>query len=228
MRPPDAAVPPVADDVGRRQRAGGGEGRASARSTSSTPTRPRRSSGPRRSSASTSPPAPQREAIAAAMAGVQMGRGFGDTLDRLIRNGVGVHHAGMLPRYRRLVERLAGAGPAAGDLRHRHARRRRQHPDPHRADDGADEVRRQPRPAASRVREFHQLAGRAGRPGFDPDGHVWVQAPDHVIENARALSRAGDDPKARRKATKAKAARGLRRTTTRRRWSGSSTARPSR
>jgi replicative superfamily II helicase len=39
-----------------------------------------------------------------------MGRGFGDTLDRLLRNGVGVHHAGMLPRYRRLVERLAGEG----------------------------------------------------------------------------------------------------------------------
>ena len=52
----------------------------------------------------------QREAIVAAMAGEKMGRGFGETLDRLIRNGVGVHHAGMLPRYRRLVERLAGAG----------------------------------------------------------------------------------------------------------------------
>ena len=44
------------------------------------------------------------------MAGVRMGRGFGDTLNRLVRNGVGVHHAGMLPRYRRLVERLAGQG----------------------------------------------------------------------------------------------------------------------
>ena len=52
----------------------------------------------------------QREAIAAAMAEVRMGRGFGDTLNRLVRNGVGVHHAGMLPRYRRLVERLAGQG----------------------------------------------------------------------------------------------------------------------
>ena len=52
----------------------------------------------------------QREAIAAAMAGEKMARGFGETLARLIRNGVGVHHAGMLPRYRRLVERLAGAG----------------------------------------------------------------------------------------------------------------------
>ena len=60
------------------------------------------------------------------------------------------------------------------------------------------------------VREFHQLAGRAGRPGFDPDGHVWVQAPDHVIENARALARAGDDPKARRKATQGQGAGRLR------------------
>jgi superfamily II RNA helicase len=49
----------------------------------------------------------QREAIAAAMAEIRIGRGFGDTLNRLVRNGVGVHHAGMLPRYRRLVEQHA-------------------------------------------------------------------------------------------------------------------------
>jgi superfamily II RNA helicase len=143
----------------------------------------------------------QREAIAAAMAEVRIGRGFGDTLNRLVRNGVGVHHAGMLPRYRRLVERLAGQGllpvicgtdtlgvgvniPIRTVLMTALTKF-----------DGA-RVRR------LTVREFHQLAGRAGRPGFDPDGHVWVQAPDHVIENARALARAGDDPKARRKATK--------------------------
>ena len=151
---------------------------------------------------------PQREAIAAAMADVRMGRGFGDTLDRLIRNGVGVHHAGMLPRYRRLVERLAGQGllpvicgtdtlgvgvniPIRTVLMTALTKF-----------DGT-RVRR------FTAREFHQLAGRAGRPGFDPDGHVWVQAPDHVIENERALSRAGDDPKARRKATRAKAPDGF-------------------
>ncbi|MDP9463114.1 MAG: DUF3516 domain-containing protein, partial [Actinomycetota bacterium] len=150
----------------------------------------------------------QREAIAAAMAGVKMARGFGETLDRLIRNGVGVHHAGMLPRYRRLVERLAAEGllpvicgtdtlgvgvniPIRTVLMTALTKF-----------DGT-RVRR------FSVREFHQLAGRAGRPGFDPDGHVWVQAPDHVIENAKALSRAGDDPKARRKATKAKAPDGF-------------------
>jgi superfamily II RNA helicase len=150
----------------------------------------------------------QREAIAAAMAGIKMSRGFGDTLDRLLRNGVGVHHAGMLPRYRRLVERLAGAGllpvicgtdtlgvgvniPIRTVLMTALTKF-----------DGS-------RVRVFTAREFHQLAGRAGRPGFDPDGHVWVQAPDHVVENTKALSRAGDDPKARRKATKAKAPEGF-------------------
>jgi hypothetical protein len=59
------------------------------------------------------------------------------------------------------------------------------------------------------AREFHQLAGRAGRPGFDPDGHVWAQAPEHVIDNERALAKAGDDPKARRKATKSQPPKGF-------------------
>ena len=104
---------------------------------------------------------PQREAIAAAMSSERMGRGFGSTLDRLVRNGVGVHHAGMLPRYRRLVERLAAAGPPAGHLRHRHARRRREHPDPHRAHDRAHEVRRHPGTQVHRPRV--PSAGRAGR-----------------------------------------------------------------
>jgi len=150
----------------------------------------------------------QREAIAAAMTGVRMGKGFGTTLDRLVRNGVGVHHAGMLPRYRRLVERLAGQGLLAVIC-------------------GTDTlgvgvnipIRTVLLTALTKfdgtrvrrfsVREFHQLAGRAGRPGFDPDGHVWAQAPDHVIENARALAKAGEDPKARRKATKAKPPEGF-------------------
>ncbi len=150
----------------------------------------------------------QREAIAAALSGVKMARGFGETLDRLLRNGVGVHHAGMLPRYRRLVERLAGEGLLPVIC-------------------GTDTlgvgvnipIRTVLMTALTKfdgnrvrtfsVREFHQLAGRAGRPGFDPDGHVWAQAPDHVIDNAKALSRAGDDPKARRKATKHKAPEGF-------------------
>ena len=151
---------------------------------------------------------PQREAIVAAMKGTRMGRGFGETLDRLIRNGVGVHHAGMLPRYRRLVERLAGEGllpvicgtdtlgvgvniPIRTVLMTALTKF-----------DGT-------RNRVFSVREFHQLSGRAGRPGFDPDGHVWVQAPDHVIDNAKAMAKAGDDPKARRKANRSKAPDGF-------------------
>ncbi len=151
---------------------------------------------------------PQREAIAAALGGVRLTSGFGQTLGRLLRNGVGVHHAGMLPRYRRLVERLAGEGLLPVVC-------------------GTDTlgvgvnipIRTVLMTALTKfdgqrvrtfsAREFHQLAGRAGRPGFDPDGHVWAQAPDHVIDNARALARAGDDPKARRKATRAKAPEGF-------------------
>jgi hypothetical protein len=49
------------------------------------------------------------------------------------------------------------------------------------------------------AREFHQIAGRAGRAGFDTAGAVVVQAPEHVVENERALAKAGDDPKKRRK-----------------------------
>lgn len=150
----------------------------------------------------------QRDAIAEALRDTRLARGFGDTLGRLVRNGVGVHHAGMLPRYRRLVERLAGDGLLPVIC-------------------GTDTlgvgvnipIRTVLMTALTKfdgnrvrvfsVREFRQLAGRAGRPGFDPDGHVWVQAPDHVIDNARALGRAGDDPKARRKAAKAKPPEGF-------------------
>ncbi|MFZ4721299.1 MAG: DEAD/DEAH box helicase [Ilumatobacteraceae bacterium] len=151
---------------------------------------------------------PQRDAIVEALKGERPTRGFGEVLDRLLRNGVGVHHAGMLPRHRRLVERLAGAGLLPVIC-------------------GTDTlgvgvnipIRTVLMTALTKfdgskvrtfsVREFRQLSGRAGRPGFDPDGHVWVQAPEHVIDNAKALSKAGDDPKARRKAVKAKPPEGF-------------------
>jgi hypothetical protein len=54
------------------------------------------------------------------------------------------------------------------------------------------------------AREFHQIAGRAGRAGFDSAGGVVVQAPEHVVENERALAKAGDDPKKRRKVVRKK------------------------
>ena len=151
---------------------------------------------------------PQREAIAAALVGEKLNTGFGQALGRYLRNGIGVHHAGMLPRYRRLVERLAGEGllpvicgtdtlgvginiPIRTVLLSALTKF-----------DGT-------RVRVLRAREFHQLAGRAGRPGFDPDGHVWAQAPEHIIDNERALARAGDDPKARRKVHRASAPKGF-------------------
>ena len=46
-----------------------------------------------------------------------------------------------------------------------------------------------------KAREFHQIAGRAGRAGFDTTGYVVVQAPEHTIENARRVAKAADDEK---------------------------------
>jgi hypothetical protein len=59
------------------------------------------------------------------------------------------------------------------------------------------------------AREFHQIAGRAGRAGFDVSGRVVVQAPEHVVENEKALAKAGDDPKARRKVVRKKPPEGF-------------------
>ncbi|MFM7213243.1 MAG: DUF3516 domain-containing protein, partial [Verrucomicrobiota bacterium] len=136
----------------------------------------------------------QREAIAAALAGVRLTTGFGQTLGRLLRNGVGVHHAGMLPRYRRLVERLAGDGllpaicgtdtlgvgvniPIRTVLFTKLCKF-----------DGE-------KTAILTVRDFQQIAGRAGRKGFDDQGWVVAQAPEHVIENLKLEEKARRDGK---------------------------------
>jgi hypothetical protein len=131
----------------------------------------------------------QKEAIAERLGGFRFGAGFGKTLGRLVRNGIGVHHAGMLPKYRRLVEQLAQAGlltvicgtdtlgvginvPIRTVLFTGLAKF-----------DGN-------RQRILRNREFRQIAGRAGRAGFDTAGYVVVQAPEHVIENERAKAKA--------------------------------------
>ncbi|WP_134742362.1 DEAD/DEAH box helicase [Nocardioides sp. 503] len=126
-----------------------------------------------------------KEAIAATIGAFRFGAGFGKTLSKMVRRGVGIHHAGMLPRYRRLVEQLAQAGlltvicgtdtlgvginvPIRTVLFSGLAKF-----------DGS-------RQRILRTREFLQIAGRAGRAGFDTAGYVVVQAPEHVIENDRA------------------------------------------
>ncbi|MBA2643834.1 MAG: DUF3516 domain-containing protein, partial [Solirubrobacterales bacterium] len=140
----------------------------------------------------------ERDAIAEAIGEFRFGAGFGRTLSRLVRSGIGVHHAGMLPRYRRLVEQLPQNGRLkvicgtdtlgvginvpirtvvfTGLAKYDGARHR-----------------------LLKAREFHQIAGRAGRAGFDTTGFVIAQAPEHAIDNARAVAKAGDDPKKLRK-----------------------------
>src|SRR5689334_5012814 len=145
----------------------------------------------------------EKDAIAAAIGNFRFTAGFGKALSRLVRHGIGVHHAGMLPKYRRLVETLAQAGLLKVIC-------------------GTDTlgvginvpIRTVLFTALSKydgskvrllqAREFHQIAGRAGRAGFDRIGTVVVQAPDHVIDNERALAKAGDDPKKRRKVVRKK------------------------
>lgn len=149
-----------------------------------------------------------KDAIAEAIGDFRFSAGFGKTLSRLVRHGVGVHHAGMLPKYRRLIEQLAQAGllkvicgtdtlgvginvPIRTVL--------------FSALTKYDGVRQR----HLKAREFHQIAGRAGRAGYDTDGYVVVQAPDHVVENAKALEKAGDDPKKKRKIVRKKAPEGF-------------------
>src|SRR3984957_11712637 len=136
----------------------------------------------------------EKDAIAELIGQFRFSSGFGKTLSRLVRHGIGVHHAGMLPKYRRLVETLAQAGLLKVIC-------------------GTDTlgvginvpIRTVLFTALSKydgtktrllmAREFHQIAGRAGRAGFDTMGRVVVQAPEHVIDNEKALAKAGADPK---------------------------------
>ena len=150
----------------------------------------------------------EKDEIAALIGGFRFTAGFGKTLSRLVRHGIGVHHAGMLPKYRRLVETLAQAGllkvicgtdtlgvginvPIRTVLFTAMSKY-----------DGS-------KTRLLQAREFHQIAGRAGRAGFDTTGRVVVQAPEHVVENERLLAKAGDDPKKRRKVVRKKPPEGF-------------------
>ena len=150
----------------------------------------------------------QKAAIAELIGGFRFSTAFGSTLSRLVRHGIGVHHAGMLPKYRRLVEQLAQAGLLKVIC-------------------GTDTlgvginvpIRTVVFAALSKydgtrsrllnAREFHQIAGRAGRAGFDTAGTVVVQAPDHEVENLKQFAKVADDPKKRRKLVRRKAPEGL-------------------
>lgn len=142
-----------------------------------------------------------KEAIAAGIGNFRFTSAFGKELSRLLRQGIGIHHAGMLPKYRRLVERLSQQGllkvicgtdtlgvginvPIRTVLFTGLAKY-----------DGI-------KSRILKSREFHQIAGRAGRAGYDSEGTVVIQAPEHEIENFRLRQRAGSDPKKLKKLRK--------------------------
>jgi superfamily II RNA helicase len=150
----------------------------------------------------------EKAAIAELIGGFRFSTTFGSTLSRLVRHGIGVHHAGMLPKYRRLVEQLAQAGLLKVIC-------------------GTDTlgvginvpIRTVVFSALSKydgtrtrllnAREFHQIAGRAGRAGYDTLGTVVVQAPDHEVENLKQFAKVADDPKKRRKLVRRKVPEGM-------------------
>ncbi|MGN0094632.1 MAG: DEAD/DEAH box helicase [Corynebacterium sp.] len=145
--------------------------------------------------------------IASAIGDFRFTSAFGKTLSGLLRKGIGIHHAGMLPKYRRLVEKLAQQGllsvisgtdtlgvginvPIRTVLMTGLAK--------------YDGIKHR----ILKSREFHQIAGRAGRAGYDTEGTVVVEAPEHEIENYRLRQRAGSDPKKLKKLRKKSAPEG--------------------
>ena len=126
----------------------------------------------------------QKRRIAQVLEGQRFPSPYGKDVQRLLRHGIGLHHAGLLPRYRLLCEKLAQQGllpvicgtdtlgvginlPIKTVVFTKLCRY-----------DGENT-------RLWSVREFHQLAGRAGRKGFDDAGWVVAQAPEHVIYNRR-------------------------------------------
>jgi hypothetical protein len=136
----------------------------------------------------------QKAEIAERIGGFAFSSPYGADVRKWLRHGIGLHHAGLLPKYRVLVEQLAQAGllkvicgtdtlgaginvPIRTVLFTRLCKY-----------DGR-------KTAHLSAREFHQIAGRAGRKGFDDRGFVVVQAPEHVIDNIRLSEKSARDGK---------------------------------
>ncbi len=146
----------------------------------------------------------EKEQVKEAIGGFRFDSPIGKDLRRYLLGGVGVHHAGLLPKYRLLVEKLAQDGllkiicgtdtlgvgvnvPIRSVLFTQLCKY-----------DGTST-------RILRNREFAQIAGRAGRRGYDSVGHVWVQEPAHVVENLVAQTKAANDPKRKKKPVRKKA-----------------------
>lgn len=145
----------------------------------------------------------EKTAINEALFGFKFSSPYGRELQRFLKHGMGLHHAGLLPKYRVLVEKLAQRGllkiifgtdtlgvgvnvPLRTVLFTKLCKF-----------DGSKST-------ILSVRDFQQIAGRAGRKGFDTLGTVVVQAPEHVIENKKNELKAAGDPKKLKKLVKKK------------------------
>jgi len=145
----------------------------------------------------------QKEAIVEQTRGFRFDSPYGTDVKRFLRHGIGIHHAGLLPKYRRLMERLARAGlltvicgtdtlgvgvnvPIRTVCFTKLCKF-----------DGNDVKRLS-------VREFKQIAGRAGRKGFDERGSVVCQAPEHMIENRAIEAKAAANPAKKNKLVRKK------------------------
>ena len=140
----------------------------------------------------------EKKAIHLALEGMRFDSPYGKEVQRFIRHGIGLHHGGLLPKYRLLVEKLAQKGylkiisgtdtlgvgvniPIRTVLFTKLCKF-----------DGE-------KTGILSVRDFQQISGRAGRKGFDDRGSVVVQAPEHVIENLRMAAKASSDPAKKKK-----------------------------
>ncbi len=149
----------------------------------------------------------EKAVLATELERVKFNSPYGKDMKRWLRHGIGVHHAGLLPKYRILVEQLAQKGllklicgtdtlgvginvPIRTVLFTQLWKY-----------DGK-------KAAILSVRDFRQVSGRAGRAGYDDQGYVIVQAPEHVIENKRAEEKAAADPTKKKKQVKARAPEG--------------------
>ncbi len=136
----------------------------------------------------------ERKAITAAIGDFRFDTPYGKDVRRFLGFGIGIHHAGLLPKYRLLVEQLSQNGHLKVIC-------------------GTDTlgvgvnipIRTVVFTKLSKydghstkllsVRDFRQISGRAGRKGFDVAGSVVCQAPEHVIENLRQAQKASSSGK---------------------------------
>jgi len=145
----------------------------------------------------------EKKEISEELQNVPFSSPFGKDIKKLLRSGIGLHHAGLLPKYRVLMEKLAQKGLL-------------------KIISGTDTLGVGVNVPIRTVlftqlckfsglktgiltaRDFHQISGRAGRKGFDDHGYVIAQAPEHVIENKRMEAKAASDPKKKKKMVKRK------------------------